>query len=203
MLLSAFAALTAASVTAAHAAEDLKPALLTTADLPAGFIPMAVATDEDGAVTLGGNFPGCPGLEPLTGKGTTAAAASFAKGFTGPYVTHAVVRLPGGGAAAAMERIAAAVASCRSFSQDLAGITVRFELATTPVPATLGDKAIGLRMTGRADFGISVTAGIVAVRRGDLVLWLNDTTVGTAPAGLAGQLAQAAVTRCVQRVSGC
>jgi hypothetical protein len=58
-------------------------------------------------------------------------------------------------------------------------------------------------MTGSTDWGISVTAGIVAVRRGDLVLWLNDTTVGTAPAGLAPQLAQAAVTRCAQRVSGC
>ena len=205
VLTAALGALLAAPAPAAAAptAEDLRPALLTTADLPQGFVPLTVATAPAGAVSLGGDFPGCPGLAPVTGKAATAAAASFAKGFGGPYLTHAVVRLPAGAAVAALDRVAATVTSCKSFTQDLAGITVRFQLTAAAVPATLGHKAVGVRVTGRTDFGISVTAEVIAVRRGDLILWLNDTTIGTAPAGIARQLAQAAVNRCAQRVKGC
>lgn len=205
---------TASSATAAHASspataaqarasEDLRPALLTPADLPEGFVPVAVATSDDGAVTLGGNFPGCPSLDPVTGEGTTAAAVTYSKGVVGPYLTNALVHFPAGGAATAMDRVAAAVTTCRSFSQELAGITVRFTLSPTEVPATLGDRAFGVRMTGDTDFGIAVTADIVAVRRGEFVLWLNDMAVGTTGAGMVGTLAEAAADRCAQRVKVC
>ncbi|GAB3825921.1 hypothetical protein GCM10027610_006570 [Dactylosporangium cerinum] len=189
--------------TQARAAEDLRPALLTPADLPEGFVPIAAATDDDGAVTLGGNFPGCPSLDPVTGDGTTAAAVTYSKGAVGPYLTDALVHFPAGGAATAMDRLTAAVTTCKSFSQELAGITVRFTLTPAQVPATLGEKAFGVRMTGDTDFGIAVTADIIAVRRGDFVLWLNDMTVGTAGAGLVGTLARTAADRCAQQVKGC
>jgi hypothetical protein len=198
-------AVTGSPATAAHAqtAADLRPALLTPADLPEGFVPVAVAGSDDGAVTLGGNFPGCPSLEPVTGEGTTAAAVTYSKGAVGPYLTHALVHFPAGGAATAMDRLAAAVTTCRSFSQELAGITVRFTLTPAQVPATLGERAFGVRMTGDTDFGIAVTADIVAVRRGEFVLWLNDMAVGTTGAGMVGTLAKAAADRCAQRVTGC
>ncbi len=200
-------AVTGSPATAAHAhtaaAEDLRPALLTPADLPEGFVPIAAATNDDGAVTLGGNFPGCPSLDPVTGEGTTAAAVTYSKGVVGPYLTHALVHFPAGAATTAMDRLAAAVTTCKTFSQELAGITVRFTLAPTQVPATLGDRAFGVRMTGDTDFGIAVTADIIAVRRGDFVLWLNDMTVGTAGAGMVGTLAKPAADRCVQRIKGC
>jgi hypothetical protein len=200
-------AVTGSPATAAHAsadaAADLRPALFTPADLPDGFVPIAAATNDDGAVSLGGNFPGCPALEPVNGDGTTAAAVTYSRGIAGPYLTHAIVHFPAGGAATAMDRLAAAVTTCKSFSQELAGITVRFTLAPTQVPSTLGERAFGVRMLGDTDFGIAVTADIIAVRRGQFVLWLNDMTVGTAPAGLVGPLAQAAADRCVQRVKGC
>src|SRR5689334_16885624 len=94
----AMLALTGLPTAAAQAAparaagEDLRPALLAPADLPQGFVPVAAATNDDGMVSIGGNFPGCPALEPLTGEGTTAAAVTFSKGVVGPYVTDAVVR---------------------------------------------------------------------------------------------------------------
>lgn len=194
---------TAAAHTQAQAAEDLRPALLTPADLPQGFVPIAAATDDDGTVTLGGNFPGCPSLDPVTGDGTRAAAVTYSKGVVGPYLTHALVHFPAGAATPAMDRLAAAVTTCKSFSQELAGITVRFTLTPTQVPATLGDRAVGVRMTGDTDFGIAVTADIIAVRRGDFLLWLNDMTVGTSGAGIIGTLAKAAADRCAQRVKGC
>ncbi|MET7418619.1 hypothetical protein [Dactylosporangium sp. NPDC005555] len=195
-------ALTANAAPAA-ASEDLKPALLTPADLPEGFMPIAAATDDDGAVSIGGNFPGCPSLAPVTGDGTASAAVTYSKGVVGPYLTHALVRFPAGGAAPAMDRLAEAVTTCKSFSQELAGITVRFTLAPTQVPATLGERAFGVRMTGDTDFGIKVTADIIAVRRGEFVLWLNDMTVGDAPAGMIATLAEPAADRCAQRVKGC
>ncbi|MFF5232521.1 hypothetical protein [Dactylosporangium sp. NPDC000521] len=166
-------------------------------------MPIAAATNDDGAVTLGGNFPGCPSLDPVTGDGTTAAAVTYSKGAVGPYLTHALVHFPAGGAATAMDRLAAAVTTCKSFSQELAGITVRFTLAPAEVPPTLGQRAFGVRMTGDTDFGIAVTADIVAVHRGDFVLWLNDMTVGTTPAGMVTTLAKTAADRCATRVKGC
>ena len=201
-------AVTGSTATAAHAsttatAADLRPALLTPADLPQGFVPVAAATDDDGSVSIGGNFPGCPSLEPLTGDGTTAAAVTYSKGVVGPYLTHALVQFPAGGAATAMDRLTAAVSTCKTFSQQLAGITVRFDLAPTAVPPGLGDRGFGVRMTGSTDWGISVTADIVAVSRGDLVVWLTDMTVGTAPAGLIGPLAPTATDRCKTKVKGC
>jgi hypothetical protein len=187
----------------AAAAGDLRPALLTAADLPDGFVLTAAATDDDGAVSIGGNFPGCPSLAPLTGDGTRAAAVTYSKGAVGPYLTEALVRFPAGAAVPAMDRLAAAVTTCKSFSQELAGITVRFTLAPTEPPAGLGDRAIGVRMTGDTDFGIAVTADIVAARRGDVVLWLNDMTIGTTPAGMVATLAKPAADRCVAQVKGC
>ncbi|MEV0131562.1 hypothetical protein AB0H83_24240 [Dactylosporangium sp. NPDC050688] len=202
---AAAVAVTGSPATAAHAqaSEDLRPALLTPADLPGGFVPVAAATNTDGAVTLGGNFPGCPSLAPVTGDGTTAAAVTYSKGAVGPYLTHALVHFPAGGAAPAMDRLAAAGTTCKSFSQDLAGITVRFTLTPAQLPATLGERAVGVRMTGDTDFGIAVTADIVAIRRGEYVLWLNDMAVGTTGAGMVGTLAKTAADRCAQRAKGC
>ncbi|GAA2635723.1 hypothetical protein GCM10010399_80620 [Dactylosporangium fulvum] len=189
---------------AAPSATDLRPALLTQADLPAGFIQMTTVTDADGTVNIGGgDFPGCPALEPMTTEHTTAAATTFSKGVTGPYVTHAVIRFPAGEATAAMTTLAGTVESCRSFSQQLAGVTVRFDLTPTRPAATLGDQVVGLRMVGTTDFNLSVTAEIVAVRRGDLVLWLNDMAIGRDGSGVAGTLAPAAAERCAQRLEGC
>lgn len=194
---------TAQAETHAQTSEDLRPALLTPADLPGGFLPIAAAGNDDGTVTIGGNFPGCPSLEPLTGEGTTAAAVTYSKGVVGPYLTDALVHFPAGTAVTALDRLSAAVTTCKSFSQELAGIAVRFTLAPTQVPAALGDRAFGVRMIGDTDLGITVTADIVAVRRGDYVLWLNDMTVGSAPAGLVTTLAKAAADRCAAQVKGC
>src|SRR5689334_14259941 len=67
--------------------DDLPKALLTTNDLPAGFVPTGSATNGTGSVGIGGGgFPGCPPLNsPLTTQQTLAAAATFAKGVLGPY----------------------------------------------------------------------------------------------------------------------
>jgi hypothetical protein len=184
--------------------DDPRDGLLAGADLPDGFVPIAIATSHNGTVSIGGgNFPGCPALEPMTSDETTSAAVTFAKGAMGPYLTDAIVRFPAGRAQAAMDSLNSATSACRNFAQQLAGVSVRFEVTATQPPAGLGDQAIGLRMTGATDVGISVTADIVAIRRGDYVLWLNDTTVGSASAGLANGLARAAANRCAERLRSC
>ncbi|GAA2338499.1 hypothetical protein [Dactylosporangium salmoneum] len=194
----------AVSASPAATDEDLRAALLGDADVPSGMTPVAMASTRTGKVSIGGgSFPGCPALEPMTTDETTSAAVTYAAGAVGPYLTHAIVRFPAGGAQDAMARLRSTTASCRSFEQQLAGITVRFTVAAADPPAGLGDDAAGLRMTGTTDIGISVGADIIAVRRHDYVIWLNDTAIGTSPAGLAASAAPAAAARCGQRLKDC
>jgi hypothetical protein len=195
----------AAPVMVAPASDDLRAALLGAADIPGGgFTPVSVASSHTGKVSIGGgSFPGCPALEPMTTDETVSAAVTYAKGAIGPYLTHAVVRFPAGQATGAIRSLRSTVEGCKSFEQQLAGISVTFALAATPTADGLGEEAVGLRMTGSTDIGISVTADIVAVRRGDYVIWLNDTTIGTDPAGLAAGLAPAAARRCAAALPGC
>ncbi|MFI5914867.1 hypothetical protein [Dactylosporangium sp. NPDC051541] len=190
---------------AGPAGEDLRAGLLTDGDIPGGgFTPVAVATSHNGKVSIGGgSFPGCPALEPMTTDQSVSAAVTFARGAMGPYLTDAVVRLPAGQATGALKALRSTTTDCKSFEQQLAGIAVKFTLAATNVPAGLGDESVGLRMTGSTDIGISVTADIVAVRRGDYVIWLNDTSIGTDSAGLASSLAPTAVKRCTAVLPGC
>jgi hypothetical protein len=184
-----------------QAGDDLQPGLI---DAPDGFTPVAVATSHNGKVSIGGgSFPGCPALEPMTTDETTSAAVTYAKGVMGPYLTHAVVRFPAGKAGEAITQLRSTVAACKDFDQQLAGISVKFSLAADQPPAGLGDDAVGLRMTGTTDIGIDVVADIVAVRRGDVVIWLNDTAIGSSPAGLADRLAAEAAQRCHEKITGC
>ena len=185
--------------------DDLPKALLTTKDLPAGFVQSGSASNGTGSVGIGGGgFPGCPPLNtPLTSAQTYAAAVTFAKGVLGPYVTHAVLRYPAGGATAVLTRLAEAQRTCPSFTQEMAGFTVKFQLLAGAVPA-LGDQTVGLRMVGVTDgFNIAVVADIAAIRRGDLVIWLSDMSMGTSAQSMGDDLARIAVTRCAQTLRDC
>jgi hypothetical protein len=185
--------------------EDLTKALLTPKDLPIGFVQTADTSNGNGAVGIGGGgFPGCAPLNtPLATTQTMAAAVTFAKGVMGPYVTHAVLRYPAGGATAVLTRLAEAQKSCPAFSQEMAGFTVRFQLQPAGVPP-LGDQTVGLRMTGVTDgFNISVAADIAAIRRGDLVIWLTDLSMGTTAASMVDDLARLAVARCAATLPDC
>jgi hypothetical protein len=185
--------------------DDLANALLTTKDLPAGFVQSGSATSGNGAVGIGGGgFPGCPPLNtPLTTQQTFAAAVTFAKGVLGPYVTHAVLRYPAGGATAVLTRLAEAQHSCPAFTQEMAGFTVKFQVQAGSVPR-LGDQTVGLRMVGVTDgFNIAVVADIAAIRRGDIVIWLSDMSMGTSAQSMVDDLARLAVTKCAETLPDC
>ncbi len=185
--------------------DDLPEALLTTKDLPAGFVQSGSASNGTGSVGIGGGgFPGCPPLNtPLTNPQTFAAAATFAKGVLGPYVTHAVLRYPAGGATAVLTRLAEAQQSCPAFTQQMAGFTVKFQVQAGSVPP-LGDQTVGLRMVGVTDgFNIAVVADIAAIRRGDIVIWLSDMSMGTSARSMVDDLARTAVTKCAQTLPDC
>jgi len=185
--------------------DDLAKALLTTKDLPAGFVQSGSATNGTGSVGIGGGgFPGCPPLNtPLTTQQTFAAAATFAKGVLGPYVTHAVLRYPAGGATAVLTRLAEAQSSCPAFTQEMAGFTVKFQVQGGSVPP-LGDQTVGLRMVGVTDgLNITVVADIAAIRRGDIVIWLSDMSMGTSAQSMVDDLAPVAVTKCAETLPDC
>ncbi|WP_432968686.1 hypothetical protein [Dactylosporangium sp. CA-233914] len=190
--------------TSAGVSDDLRQALLGAGDVPGGFTTINVASSHNGKVSIGGgSFPGCPALEPMTTDETVSAAVTYARGAMGPYLTHAVVRFPAGQATEAVQQLRGTVEGCKSFAQQLAGVSVTFTLTATQPPAGLGEETVGLRMTGGTDIGIAVTADIVAIRRGDYVIWLNDTNIGTDSAGIAQTLAPAAAKRCAATLKGC
>jgi hypothetical protein len=101
-----------------------------------------------------------------------------------------------------LTRLAEAQRTCPSFTQEMAGFTVNFRLQAASV-APLGDQTVGLRMVGTTDFNIAVVADIAAIRRGDLVIWLSDMSMGTSAQPMVDDLARIAVTRCAQTLPDC
>ena len=67
----------------------------------------------------------------------------------------------------------------------------------------LGDQTVGLRMVGTTDFNIAVVADIAAIRRGDIVIWLSDMSMGTSAQSMVDELARIAVTRCAETLPDC
>jgi hypothetical protein len=50
---------------------------------------------------------------------------------------------------------------------------------------------------------ITVVADIAAIRRGDIVIWLNDMSMGTSAQSMVDDLARAAVTKCASVLPDC
>ena len=183
---------------------DPHVALLTVDDFPDGFVK--TGDSDRGNVSVGASFTACPPLRtPLTGSGTRAAAVSFSMGSAGPNITNAVIRFPRGGAAPALTRLASVAARCRSFSQTLAGLPMRFTVTAQPVPK-MGDQAVGLRLVGTTTVDgitVSVTADIAAARHGDVLVWLHSMSMGTDVVEGLGDLLKVGYLRCTRRLVNC
>jgi hypothetical protein len=67
----------------------------------------------------------------------------------------------------------------------------------------LGDQTVGLRMVGLTDFNIAVVADIAAIRRGDIVIWLSDMSMGKSAQTMVDDLAPVAVTKCASTLPDC
>jgi hypothetical protein len=136
----------------------LAAGLLTAADLPLGFQP------QDGAGAAAAL--GCAGIDGvyLLAGSSAHATASFAHSLSAAFVNETVTLRPGGAAAAALDRFAAAAKDCGRFSgADGTGYTVK----AVPLPR-YGDGSAAV--TVRSGLAEGREVEVAAVRVGDVVV---------------------------------
>lgn len=169
----------------------LSPALLTLADLPAGF-----TRHELGAKNLPSLIHGCPGLEVLqqSGIGDIAQGEWANGGLTSLYIDEAVIEPKGESAASLVADSARALDACGSVQVVEEG----FGVTLTAKPLALdkiGDASHAWKTTG-AYAGIPMELNVVLVQQGDLVVLLAQTHIsGHADDALTQKATQAAAAR--------
>lgn len=169
----------------------LSPALLTLADLPAGFTRHAL-----GAKNLPSLIHGCPGLEVLqqTGIGDIAQGEWADGGLTSDYIDEAVIEPKGATAAELVAQSAKALDGCGSVQVVEEG----FGVTLTAKPLTLaetGDASHAWKTTGRYA-GIPMELNVVLIQQGELVVLLAQTHIsGRADDALTLRAAKAAAAR--------
>src|SRR5262249_34435215 len=130
---------------------DVQAALLTVADLPAGFTN-DVSSSDPGLTGL----DSCPPLDTRSFKDVKAeAAAAFGNGAGDKYVTEAILELTTSGPRRSMAGLAGAPRTCHEFTAQVSGVDVVLAVGTLDVPQ-IGDETSALQLTARA-------AGLAAV----------------------------------------
>ena len=169
----------------------LSPALLTLADLPAGF-----TRHELGAKNLPSLIHGCPGLEVLqqTGIGDIAQGEWANGGLTSDYLDEAVIEPKGATAAGLVALSAKALDDCGSVQVVEEGFGVTLTARPLPLAGT-GDASHAWKTTGRYA-GIPMELNVVLIQQGDLVVLLAQTHIsGQADDALTLRAAKAAAAR--------
>jgi hypothetical protein len=136
----------------------LAAGLLTVDDLPLGFQP------QDGAA--GAAALGCAGIDGvyLPAGSSAHATASFAHSLSAAFVNETVTLRPGGAAAAALGRFAAAATACKRFSGPDG---IRYAVAPVSLPR-YGDGSAAVRVRSGLAEGREVE--LAAVRVGDVLV---------------------------------
>lgn len=189
---------TTATTTAApsRSEAELKAALLTTADLPAGFTadptaasgtPSETATDAAPGSSSTPSFEGGPECDPLKAimepnapdslAGAVSAAADFTDKDTGATISES---LDSGPAEAAVKtefaKLPAAFGQCHQLTMSDTDLKLSFKLEKLAAP-TLGDEQFGVRMIGTAaGLPAPMTIDLMAIRHGDMVVSLMVAT---------------------------
>ena len=151
---------------------ELAAGLLTAADLPLGFQP------QDGAGAAAAL--GCAGIDEvyLPAGSSAHATASFAHALSAAFVNETVSLRPGGAAAAALARFAAAATDCGRFAgPDGTAYTV----TAAPLPR-YGDGSAAVRVRSGLTEGREVE--LAAVRVGDVVVAVAAAGTGAGDGAL-------------------
>jgi hypothetical protein len=145
--------------------------LLVPEDLPTGYqVDPTVGPDRWSDLP-----PGCPlldGFGRLLRGAPVRAARGFIGGQLGPFLVERVA-VPTGSAASQLDRLAAAAVRCRTFvSRDSDGVSVRFSVSRSAVPAGPAEQAVGLSLSGRSPGTGTLRCALTAIRRGNTVVTL-------------------------------
>ncbi len=188
------------SLSAAHTKAELRRALLSLKDVPAGFEVVDSGDSEDGGAEVASSRPGCRALvrllnDPRPPGSRAQASRSFVGGPEGPFLEESLDAFDSAGAAQAfLDGVRDAVRSCRSVTITVPG-TGKGEADVREISfAELGDGTIAARFTGRGQLeGFELVQ--VGARSGDVVVGLSAVAADPADAEAATEDAVAKVER--------
>ncbi|SEL76311.1 sensor domain-containing protein [Rhodococcus maanshanensis] len=184
----------------------LKAALLTTADLPTGFAPLAdpvqdlglpPAPEYDAADRSSTDPQACAAvLREVADQAPGSAARAVAR-FGGPEFTSIDIdaaSYPDGGAAAALNRVQDTLSGCTEYrGTDADGFEVQYRLGGLDQPA-VGDASVAVRLLTSSD-GVTMTSDVIIAQVGSTLVQLVAS--GQQPIGqdLLTRLARTAADR--------
>jgi hypothetical protein len=176
--------------TVATSPGDLQAALLTEADMPAGF---RIAEDPDTAAPSGG----CPPLDADHETRASARAEVLFKGSDfGPYIRERLLRFSDGDAQKLVDMIKSAIDTCRSFaiSDETVG-SIDFSVAPLDIDS-VGEAIAAVRVTGHvAAADLSIFQELVAVRQGRVVIMITQINAGSIDTGLTRSIVHKAAAK--------
>jgi len=178
----------------APTAADLRAALLTAADLPAGYSAQPVSDSGPGDSSLSG----CPALTSDPAGVSDQAAVNLTGPGSSLSVSETLMQLTVKDAAKAMASYAAMPASCGSFTGVVDTFPVAFSTAPLAVTAW-GDQSTAVRITGNVlAVHVLIYTDVVAVRHGGTLIVVM--VVGLTPdTGFTGQIAGKAYAKVAAR----
>lgn len=167
---------------------ELRAALLTVTDLPAGF---TVDTSPESASTTSG----CEQLDALKRQGGSELEARFTKGSYGPFVSETLKQGPSEAATHdALVKMSGALSQCRTFSTKADdGSTVTMKLGPLSFPK-LGDETFALRMTADSQ-GLTLAGDMVVIRQDAVGILITNLAFGTVDTQLTETVAHTAVAK--------
>jgi hypothetical protein len=164
--------------------------LLTTADMPPGFV---VAEDMGDAQMSAG----CPALEADPESSASAhAQVLFKMSELGPFIRERLLELSPERAQGLIATIRSAVDVCRHFtSNDKTVGTIEFSVSTLSMD-TMGDATTAIRITGRpAIVNLPLFQDLVVVRHGGVVMLISHVASSSIDTDLTTSTAQRAFSK--------
>ncbi|MDR7320566.1 MULTISPECIES: hypothetical protein [Catenuloplanes] len=178
----------------APSSETLRGALLTGGDLD-GF----TVTGEPGQSS---DMAGCTALDSDFSAGAQSAAeVLLSNGPTGPFVRERLRRLTTPAAQAAVRRVRSAASGCATYTATDAQLgAVTFTVRTLGGVPGLGAETAAVRITmAPARVAVKVYQDLVITRRGDVILMVSATMVGTPDDALIRTAARVAYDKMLRR----
>ncbi|WP_144119321.1 hypothetical protein [Catellatospora sichuanensis] len=175
-----------ATAAASPPAGALQAALLTAADLPAGFVHFDYFEQPTSGAT------GCAGdFDPPKPDAVT----QFRRGETGPFVHTTLTRLSVADATAQMQAARRFTEQCPSYTlRDMNGTLMTIRITTGSITG-LGDETVATRFTTTADGYPPFLSDQVLVRRGGLLILLAHNAFYQLDTAVTAAAVRAAVTR--------
>lgn len=173
---------------------DLQAALLTTADMPAGY----TVEPGDGSGLAGSSISGCPVLAGNPAGVTEQASVGLADPPHNPSMGETLLQLSRAHAAAAMAGYASIATDCGQFSAVVGNYNVTFTTQPLAIGA-LGDQATAVHLTGRiASANAPIYVDFAVIRHGSTLIVIVDVSL-TSDTSFTAQIAGKAFAKVAAR----